>query len=554
MSADPLKAMGRWRAGEGAVEITVPVVATGVAFMVAYTLLARPSVGRGATWAELTVILGVVAAVTGWMAGRQVFMAGRQRPWSIVMLSIIYVAVVIGLLVKMVPGSFKSQCTDRLSGEVVSSTVLVGRSAWDVVPDGPQVCKVGGVPDNPYLPGTLLRPTWDGSLNPLLVLFLALVAPLSALGMRDRRILGSRIGDKLIEMFRYAPAKGGESSVGGVSEAGVTACANATLWGELCGQLYSADHAFQPGEWCGRCHQVFRPCRRELRFKVVSLFGDEIDVLNGLERVDTLAWSFGEPIPPDARISGEERWVHLGDVVAPDVITVAQLLSLTHEKLDEWAGSENPRIAAAAKIAKRRASRIAGWIWFGSLSHRLTYARPNQTAHLVLASTRLRDVVTESGEELWLQLDIGFLPLEVRVGYRKETERGVMLENNKVDVWVPTAPPHVPKEALGVWVPRIEGDALRLWLSTERLREGHQENVSEPAPYYTYEGSEAEVPGDRKAKPGSLDYVRYPLGSSGREPTSEEWPGASVSEWKWFEAPQIQLMRQQCVVLVEADR
>src|SRR5690606_30708713 len=113
-----------------------------------------------------------------------------------------------------------------------------------------------------------------------------------------------------------------------------------------------------------------------------SLFGDEIDVLNGLERVDTLAWSHGEPIPPDARISGEERWVHMGDIVAPDVITVAQLLSLTHEKVAAWSKSDNPRIAGAATIAKRRASRIAAWVWFGSLSHRLTYARPNQTASL----------------------------------------------------------------------------------------------------------------------------------------------------------------------------
>jgi len=554
MSANPLKAMGRWRAGEGVVEITAPVLAVGAGWAVAYAYLSRPAVGRGATWIELAVLLGACCALTGWMAGRQLYMGGRRNPWTIVLISEIYAGIIVWAVSGMVASAFTTQCTDLLLGQVVPSTMMIGRSAWDVVPAGPDVCKVGGVTDNPYLPGTLFRPTWDGSLHPLLVVWLAIITPLSALGMRERRLFGTRIGDKLIEMLRYAPAKGAASSKGGVGENGVLACSNATLWGELCGQLYSSDHPFQPGEWCHRCHQIFKPCKRELRFKVVSLFGDQIDVLNGLERVDTLAWSHGEPIPPDARISGEERWVHMGDIVVPDVITVAQMLALTHDKIALWAKSENPRIAGAATVAKKRASRIAGWIWFGTLSHRLTYARPTSGALLVLGSTRLRDVVTEAGEELWLQVDIGFLPLEVRLGYRKEIDAGVMLENNKIDVWIPTSPPRAPKNAQGVWVPRIEGEALRLWLSTDRLREGRPEGVSEPTPYFSYEGAEGQAPKDRRVKPGNFDFVRTPLGGQGREPTMEIWPGASVSEWDWMEAPQIQLLRQQCVVLVEGER
>ena len=65
MSANPLKAMGRWRAGEGVVEITAPVMAVGAGWAIAYAYLSRPAVGRGATWIELAILLGASFATLG---------------------------------------------------------------------------------------------------------------------------------------------------------------------------------------------------------------------------------------------------------------------------------------------------------------------------------------------------------------------------------------------------------------------------------------------------------------------------------------------------------
>jgi hypothetical protein len=43
--------------------------------------------------------------------------------------------------------------------------------------------------------------------------------------------------------------------------------------------------------------------------------------------------------------------------------------------------------------------------------------------------------------------------------------------------------------------------------------------------------------------------VRYPLDSGGREPVAERAIGGSMSEWEWFEWRQIELLRQECMVL-----
>lgn len=554
---DPPKSMGFWRATEGAWEITVPAAVTGGAWVVAYMILSAPSSGRGITWVEQTVILGACCALTGWMASRQLYMANKKKPWTLVFVSLIYMALILFGVSSAVSSAFQTSCKDQLKGQLVPSTLLVGRDLADITPDGPPICRVGGVPDNPYLPGTIIRPSWDGSVHPVLVVFLALVTAISSLGLRTQRVQRTMIGSKLLDLLRYAPSQGAASGMGKpkVSKAEVQACANATMWGEICGQMYSKQKVFEPGEWCGRCHQEFTPGKRELRFKVVSLFGGEIDVLNGLERIDTVSWSQGEPIPPDARISGEERWVVLGDVVVPDVISVAQLLSLVHDLLPVWAGAGNPRVKAAAVLAMRRSSRVSAWFWSGSLIHRLTFARPNQTALLALGSARLRDMIPESGDELWLQLDIGLLPIEIRTGFRKEIGDGVppRLDNNKVDIWIPVAP---PVKGGGVWVPRVEGDALRLWLSTDRLRSDRGSGMAEPLPYYRYLADQEIDKNPPMVKPGSLDFVRVPLEGEGREPKGgvdekglDRMPGDSIADWEWLEPEQIQLLRQQCVVL-----
>ena len=114
------------------------------------------------------------------------------------------------------------------------------------------------------------------------------------------------------------------------SDGKVQACSNATFWGEICGQLYSAQKKFEPGEWCGRCNQTYIKAERQLTFNIVSLFTDNIDLLNQLEKQDTLSWNVTEPPPPDGRQSGVERWAVLGQVTVPDVISVSQLLSIAH--------------------------------------------------------------------------------------------------------------------------------------------------------------------------------------------------------------------------------
>ena len=38
---------------------------------------------------------------------------------------------------------------------------------------------------------------------------------------------------------------------------------------------------------------------------------------------------------------------------------------------------------------------------------------------MALGTTRLRDLITDSGEDLYLQLDIGLLPVEMRTAFKK---------------------------------------------------------------------------------------------------------------------------------------
>lgn len=421
---------------------------------------------------------------------------------------------------------------------------------------GERVCRVGGVSDNAYLPGVVFRPNWDGKLNPLVIAFLGLVSMVSSLGLRDRRLRRSRMGQNLLNLLRFAAAQGNKSAMGKPAAKGdaIVACTNPTFWGEICGQIYSSEKQWLPGQWCSRCRQTFNPCDRYVTLKVVSLFTADVDVLNGLEKMDTVSWPRGEPMVPDARISGEERWVQLGMVKVPDVISVAQLLAIVHDQLGVWAGSGGPRVQEAAKLAQKRSSRVSAWFWFGTLAHRLTYARPSNRSVLGIGATRLRDVLGEGGEELWLQLDIGLFPMEVRTGFRKtfiEDDKKARAENSKVDLWIPTSSPNIQQ---GLWVPRIEGDALRIWLSTDRLRDDDVRGISTPLAYWRFSGeAAAEEDLHKVPKPGTLDFVRMPLDASGMEPTMDRGVGASMSEWDWLEWEQIELMRQQALVLVETQ-
>ncbi len=565
MSAAPLTAMGRWRGGEGALEVTIPITLLGASWFVAYTLLSAPTAARPFTTMELLATLGLCVAVTSWAMSRQLFMGRKRNPMSLVVTSAIVSMLIAYTVGVQARSSFKTTCTGSFEGEVVTLTPVdvadnLEAKALTAQEKGDLACRVGGVPDNAYLIGSVLRPSWNGRLSAPLIAFLLVTSVLATMGFRTVRVRPTAITFNLMGLLRYSPAAGSGSAMGKPKPklGNVVACNNATLWGETCGQIYAKEKEWYPGEWCTRCQQAFTPAPRRFTFKIVTLFTGDVDVLNGLERVDTVSWPRGEPIAPDGRISGQERWVVLGSLEVPDIITVAQTLALVHELLPKWAASEDVRQKVAGTNAVKRASRVSCWFWRGSLSHRLTYARPTNEAILAIGPQRLRDLIEDASEELWLQLDIGLLPIEVRTGFKKtfvEEGRQPELQNSKFDLWVPVAKPHAPKSEGGLWVPRIEGDALRLWLSLDQLKDDRVKGVTIPLPYLRYDPANRGRPPeghDRSPKPGSLDFARYGYHVSGMEPVEDRQLGASLNEWDWMEWRQIELMRQQMIVLEEA--
>ncbi len=533
--------LGLRRLRETIAEQALPVVASAAAWWYARQLLMPPSVTRPLAPLELLLVLGCVAATMAWLTARQLTVLNIRRPRVHVLWGLGSATVAIGILSWSVTRGFASSCT-QLGGKVetVQAVIVQGASF-----DGGLICRVNPVPDNVYLPGTLLRAAWDGTVPPLYVLVLAAIAALSALGLREARVAPSRLGIAMAEELWMAPAAGSKAVFGGKSDGVVQACGNPTLWGEPCGQLYSAEHTFEPGDWCIRCAQVFRRSERTITFSVVSLFSADIDVLNGLERMDATAWSADEAQPPDARLSGQERWVRLGQIEVPEVVTVSTLLQLVIERLDAWGKGAPPDQAPAFALAKKRASRLSSWIWIGHEENALTYARPTSRALLAVGPTRLKDLPIEGGERLALQLDIGLLPLELRTAFRQtflDPTRPPLVQNQKQDVWVPVAPPQGVPE--GLWVPRVEGDALRAWLALDRLRAEDARGVVSPRPYMFPELPFADAP----VEEGRLDLVRMPLRDG--KPVFERAPGRSIAEWEWMEEPHLELLRQQALVLV----
>jgi hypothetical protein len=567
--ADPLVQLTRWKVQETALEVGAPMIGLGAAWTVAYRLAVLPSGGRPLTPVELSVMIVALGAVTGWAISRQLFLAGRRRPGSHLIFGLIIGFLILAGMRAAVTRGFASRCADPIGGV---TTTLEGQDRT--------ICLVGGVPGNPYLPGTQLMPTWGGELPPWTFVLYGLALTLGALALRDRRVLPTTVVHNMHDKLRLAAAVGTKGVVGGLGKnGGVVACGNSTLWGEPCGQLYSADKKWEHGEWCVRCRQLFVPNERSITFTLVSLFTGDIDVLNTIERLDTVSWPRDKRKPPDARISGQERWVILGQVTLPDVISVAQALALIHDQLPKLDPGKDPRVSDAIKLAAERASRLCCWFWYGRFNQRLTYARPSSRARFAFGSQRLRDVLRDAGADVVLQLDIGLLPVEVRFGFRqtfREPWKQADEQNSKQDLWVPVAPSG-KAAATGLWVDRIEGEALRAWLSTERRREAEARGVSTPLPY------QSSQPGDRRlpANPDApLDYVRVSYlierdrSQPDREGAADEpglvvaspdtdvdltneieiasaWAaGDSIAEWEWLEWRQVELLRQQCLALV----
>lgn len=561
MAVDVLSSLAKRMAAESAVESGVPLAVLGGTWWILLHTLAQPSAGRPLTLIEVHTIFGAAVALTGWAMSRQMVILGRRTLWPMVGVSILVSLSLLWITRAVIQSDFSTTCTDILKGEMIE--IALPETA---LPSGTvSVCRAGGVAANPYLPGTLVRSGWEGDLSWFSWISFAMVATLGALAFRDRRLSRTTIAQYMFDALRLAPSSGQASLVGKPSkDKQVVACNNPTLWGELCGQLYPADKPPGPGAWCTRCQQQFNPAERTLTFNVVSLFTDEIDVLNGLERLDTLAWPRGQVPPPDARLSGQERWVTLGTFSVPDVISAVQALALLHDALDDFAATGNDRVKQAVELAKKRASRICAWIWVGHHDERLTFAQPTSAVHFAVGPTRLRDLVGDDGDALTLQLDIGLLPLEVRTAFNMHTVGSDKVEsqNNRVHVWVPVSPPAQSKGD-GLWVDRIEGDALRTWLSTSRVRQAQSKGGIEPLPYLPGPPeTDAKINIADKALPGTLD-----LATVARSPYRDDvllvrvsgkdglWqvarsPGDSIAEWEWFDWEQIELLRQRILILV----
>lgn len=545
MSA-PLARIARLRAEENAIEGGLPFTIMAAAWWQFYARLGEPAHGRPLGRLELSVLAACCAALTGWALSRQLYLMGKRTLplllWPSVGLGL---ALLFGVS-RAVDGRFEGHCKEQLAGLVVEVATFSGT--------GPEAaCQIAGVVGNPYLPGTLVYAGWNGAFDAVLYLTAAITAALAALAFRDFRLLRTTVPRRLFDQLWLAPASGSQASFGGQAKDGkYQACANPTLWGEPCGQLYPADKTWETGAWCVRCQQTFRKTERSLHLQVVSLFTGDLDVLNGLERLDTVAWNQGDRISPDARISAVERWVSLGAVELPDTITVSTALALIYERLPKLAEKGDERVKAAVALGLERGSRLGAWIWFGRMNSRLTFARPTSRAIFALGTRRLRDLVATSGEDLWLQLDIGLLPVEMRAANRRtflEEGRPPVLQNSKVDLWVPVGPPGPTKVAAGLWVPRIDGEALRLWLSVDRRSGGQGRGQAIPVAYLPFGETIPEtvdlnrrldlVLVDQEGGEGEIDVMRS--------------PGDSLAEWEWFDGVQIELLRQRVLVLVEAD-
>ncbi|MAA77897.1 MAG: hypothetical protein CL916_01455 [Deltaproteobacteria bacterium] len=482
MSLEPLKSLGFWRGKEMAVESFLPITISGFCIWKVKGLTSAIAVGKPLTMTELYVFFGALVAVVSWAMSRQVYLMGRRKPSWIAFFSCILSLMIVYVLSNLATSGFSYSCTDIYKGTVISA-----HEFWGAKKE--LVCQVGGISGNGYLPGTLLRPVWDGQITVPMWIFFSFVSLCAAVSFRDRRFISTSMILRLYKLLEYASATGVEGCLGGKPKNGqVYACSNPTLWGEICGQLYSGDYEFEPGEWCGRCGQPFVKAERSLTFNVLSLFTDNIDLLNMLEKKDTLSWDVTESgkMPADGRQSNVERWVVLGQVTVPDVVSVAQLLSIIHFHFPIWSAGDE-RIKDTIDLAKKRSSKLYGWIWFGNMSKRLTYAKPTNKVLMAMGTTRLRDLITDSGETLNFQLDVGLLPVEMRSAFHmsfvdKEPEED-RYQNSKYDIWLPIGPKLAANFA-GLWVPRVEGDALRKWLSVGRLQKKGKRGVTSPKPYY----------------------------------------------------------------------
>ena len=484
----PLTEVARRRAWEQAIEAVLPLALAGALTYATAQVLARPSESQTVTTLQLAVLLGSVAATFGWAAGRQMWTFGWKRLWLLVGVGAVVGTLAVYGMASAVTASFSSLCLE-LSGEMVTG----GDSL-----SGKQVsCRLAGVTGNPFLTGTSIRPRWGGVIPLWGWVWSVGLALLGVVAARDLRLFRSRVPFKFYDSFRWQPGGGSASALGEekIVDGAVVACANNTWWGEPCGQLYSADKIWAPGAWCGRCQLPVQLDSERYTIDVAIPAMSDITRLNALERLDAVAWEPGTPLMrPDASVSGHIRWFRVGRVTFPGVLTVSQALALIYEALPGWGATAELPVQRAAQEAVARGSRLAAWFWAGDVDDRLHLPTPSRSVVLAAGARRLRDFIPGLGQRLTLQLDTGVCPIELRSGFVHRVRRqgagegaGKVLHRNfRVFTWIPTAPSDVLQN--GLWVPRLEGAALRQWLATQRNRTDLPQGATLPSAYVPFQG------------------------------------------------------------------
>lgn len=470
-----LSQAGRWRARELAVESAVPLWAAGAAIAALYQISAEASSAAPLSLLELTVLLCATAALVAWAAARQLWLSGDRRARRALVVGIGAALAAVQSTGSAAGSAFEEQCAKELAGQVLQ---LTPRGWLNTM-----VCQSGGVAGNPALQGVLYRARWDGEVPVVLWPLLVLVSGTVGVGLRGRRLRPTSVPVRLAALLERRPAVGLAGALGDPlpKDGRVVACANRTWWGASCGQIYSADRVWSPGEWCRRCRLPFHADRNTVQLDVLLPVSADLPTLNAMERVDTQSWAPGTPLRAlGSSVSGAPRWVRVGGMNIPSILPVSMVISLAHDLLPLWAAGATPEAASAIALAQARASRLVAWLWAGEVLGRLHLATPSRSLMIVSGGARLRDLISGGTGRLALQLDIGVLPIEVRAGYlhrpRPESRAelgepwaslGYVANNLKYTTWIATRPDQETTPS-GLWVPRIEGDALIRWLSRER--------------------------------------------------------------------------------------
>ena len=191
MATDPLRAIGGWRAQEGALESGVPVAVVGICWYYALDLLRAAASGSPYTPLELLTVLGAAVALVGWTTGRQLVIYGKKKPWMAAVFGAVAGLLSLLTLRNMVVSGFETACADTFAGLIVQIRALDGSELSQTA------CRVGGVPHNPYLPGTLIYPAWSGALPTWQWPTFAGIGALASLGLRDRRLRRSTVVERL---------------------------------------------------------------------------------------------------------------------------------------------------------------------------------------------------------------------------------------------------------------------------------------------------------------------------------------------------------------------